>query len=106
MTMKTTRKAFIVASLACGLALGGAPLTAYADWEEYAAEVAAESTADLIAELAPDAGEVIKPDVVGGEITATMSEVEITVPMGFNEAITIEPKDASLAMEIEKDFCD
>jgi len=88
--MKKVRATLIVAGLVCGITVSYAPIASYAEGLE---QYVAESTADLIAEVAPDAGEVVVPDVIAGEITAATTEVEVTIPVDPDEAITIQAVD-------------
>ncbi|MCL2785185.1 MAG: hypothetical protein FWD55_07095 [Propionibacteriaceae bacterium] len=67
------------------LVIGLAP-TAFAD----DSQIIAERTADLIADVAPDVGDVVEPEQVGSQLIAEGDNVEVAIPINGDLPITIE----------------
>lgn len=54
------------------------------------AEDPTETTADLIADVAPDQGQVVEGSAVGDQIVATTADTEVSVPVNPDQPITID----------------
>lgn len=59
-----------------------------------------ELTADLIAKVAPDQGEVVLGDLTAGGIKATSGETSITVPIDPKGAVSFDSPDFAAPLEV------